>query len=452
MQAISSSYKDPNGFVFLQDGIYYRSVHSLYKLQYMQLMQSGLYEKLIQIKLLIPHEEVEHIPLEQDQFVILKPVQLPLISYAYEWSFSMLQDAAICTLQCALEAISFGMILKDANTFNIQFLAGKPVLIDTLSFDIYNPKESWIAYRQFCEHFVAPLLLMKYNHTSLNKLLIAYPNGIPLSVCASMLPMKARLNIHAYLHIFLQQIISTKGAQSNHQQAVFSQQKLLHLLHGLISFIQKLKAPNAQTTWDNYYAETILSKDYLARKKELVSTYLQRIPFDTLLDLGANDGEFSLLYQNTNKTIIAVDEDRNCIEHLYQFCKKNNVTNIHPLIVDLTVPSPSLGWNIDERPAIFSRIKADVTLALALIHHLAIANNLPLEKIISFFHSLSEYLIIEFVDKQDPKVQELLQHREDIFPNYTRESFENILRKNYEIIQQNTVGETLRTIYLLKRK
>lgn len=452
MQVNSSSYKDPSGFVFEQNNQIYRAVNEVYKIHYDYFIKSELYALLSKKKLLISHEECDIKIDKENIYKIIKPTQLPFISYGYEWSVSMLKDAALCTLRCALYAIEKDMILKDANIFNIQIYEGKPMLIDTLSFEIYEENKSWIAYRQFCENFVAPLLLMKYCNTSLNKLLVAYPNGIPISLCADMLPLKARLNIHAYLHIFLQNKISTKNKPNIQSNAHFTKHKMQNLLNGLKSFVENFDVKNKKTTWDNYYEETILGNQYLEEKKEIVKNFLQKIEFKTLLDLGANDGEFSMMYKNTDKNIIAIDEDKNCIENLYKNIKKQHIKNIHPLIIDLTNPTPSLGWANTERPSFFQRINPDVTLALALVHHLAIAHNITLTKILAILANTSKYVLIEFVEKDDPKVKELLANRKDIFDDYTIGNFTKIVSEYFEIIYQKTLKQNTRTLFLLKRK
>lgn len=451
MIAIPSSYKDPAGFLFIHENEIYRAINQNYQPQYNFLQESGLYEQLVQKKLLIPHSETNDPGPQAEIAKIIKPVQLPLISYASEWSFTMLKDAAICTLDNALHAVEYGMILKDANTFNIQFYEGKPILIDTLSFEFYNEEESWIAYRQFCEHFVAPLVLMKYVNLSLNKLLIAYPNGIPLHICRAMLPRKARWNMHVYLHIILPAKMASRSPTGGSGKQVFSKQKMLHLLRGLKDFLQGLQATD-KTTWDNYYQETILSNDYLNEKKSVVDQFLQQIPFQTMLDLGANEGEFSLLAAGKGKRVIAVDEDRHCIEKLYRYCKNHTIENLYPLIIDLTAPTPAIGWANTERSAFFERVQPEVTLALALIHHLAIAHNIALPKIVDLLHSLSEYVIIEFVEKGDPKVQQLLLTRQDIFAEYSVEQFKNRVVEKFEIMATHRFKQTTRTLFLLKRK
>jgi hypothetical protein len=449
MQAIPASYRDNAGYVFQHNNTIYRLINENFLPTYNKWMHNGLYKKLTEKHLLVSHTEVLNNTGKNG--IVIQPQLIPTISYAYEWSFSMLQDAAICTLQNALVALQFDMILKDANTHNIQFLQGRPVLIDTLSFDNYLEGESWVAYRQFCECFLAPLVLMKYTNANMNKLLLAYPNGIPLAICKALLPIKARWNLNVYLHIIMASKVQSANNNDTVRTPALPKQKLITLLNGLKSFVQSLKIPNAKTTWDNYYAETILSKNYLESKKQIVHQFVDSIPFNSMVDLGANDGEFSMHYANKQKKIIALDEDINCIERLYNNCKTQKVTNVMPLINDLTTPSPAIGWGNAERDAITNRIQSDVCLALALIHHIAIANNVPLENIINYLKGISPYLVIEFVAKEDAKVQELLKHRKDIFDQYTLADFKKIISKHYQILQEQKVGNEHRWMFLLKR-
>ncbi len=452
MQRIASSYKDPSGFVFNHEKTIYRAINQAYIKDYEMLMNSGLYKELTNRKRLIAHQEVDEIEMSLPIEKVIKPVQIQTISYAYEWSFSMLKEAAICTLKCAITALKHGMILKDAPTSNIQFFENKATLIDTLSFEIYEEGKPWIAYRQFCESFLAPLLLMKYSNSSLNKLLMAYPNGIPLNVCSDLLPLKSKTNINVFLHIHLQSSLSKSKSKNQKQEPFFSKKKLHTLLQGLLEFVTDLKPKNEATTWDNYYQETIIAGKYLNEKKEMVSLMLSSISFYSLLDLGANEGEFSLLFQNMEKQIVAVDEDKTCIERLFLHCKKNKIKNILPLIIDLTAPSPAVGWANHERPAFFERMKCDVVLSLALIHHLCIAHNLSFEQVFKLLHSLANYVLIEFVEKEDEKVKELLQHRKDIFDDYSLDKFMDSANSYFDIIDQRKGSVQTRTLFLLKKK
>ena len=416
-------------------------------------MQDGLYGLLTKKNWLVSHVEILDAELQFADALIILPRQIPVITYPYEWSFAMWQDAALLTLNIAKESIEKGMLLKDATPFNIQFLNGSPIFIDTLSFEIYSPERPWIAYRQFCECFLAPLLLQQYCHADMNKIFTLYPNGIPLEILISLLPKKAKWNLHNYLHIYLQATTVTQADKTKIAKAAtkFSKQKLLLLLNGLITYVARLHVKKAKTNWDDYYASTILSDEYLQEKTKLVTSFLSTISYSSIIDLGANDGHFSLLFKNTATEIIAVDGDANCINKLYSTIRNQKIKNILPLINTLHTPSPAIGWNNAERASFNERIKGDVVLSLALIHHLAIANNLPFQFIAEWFALMGKYLLIEFVPKKDEKVQLLLQNRQDIFTDYTVTNFENVFSKKFKIVQQQKIKGTERMLYLMEK-
>jgi len=190
---IPSSFRDPSGVLFVRDGSIFRQVNTIYKDNYDHLMNSGIYETLVADKLLIPHEEVDIEGVNPDlAYKIIKPELIPFISYPYEWSFSQLKDAALATLRIQKRSVDFGMSLKDCSAYNIQFRNGKPVFIDTLSFEKYHEGQPWVAYRQFCQHFLAPLALMSCRDVRLNQLLRVYIDGVPLDLASSLLPFRTR--------------------------------------------------------------------------------------------------------------------------------------------------------------------------------------------------------------------------------------------------------------------
>ena len=199
---LSASFRDPSGFLFTRNGILYRQINRAYAEDYARLMDSGLYEKLVKANLLIPHVEVDQAPAEKEAaFKVVQPERAPFISYPYEWSFSQLKDAALATLSIHKRALKLGMSLKDASAYNIQFVRGKAMLIDTLSFEIYKEGEPWIAYKQFCQHFLAPLALMSYRDIRLNQLLRIYIDGVPLDLASALLPFRTKLNFGLLTHI-----------------------------------------------------------------------------------------------------------------------------------------------------------------------------------------------------------------------------------------------------------
>lgn len=211
-----SSFKDPAGFIFESGGKVYRQVNQYYASQYGHLMNSGLYNQLTTAKQLIPHQQIDtNFTNSKEWFITLLPEPIQHISYAYEWSFEQLRDAALLTLDLMRKAIQHGMILKDATPYNIQFHNGKPVFIDTLSFEMYDPKQPWIAYRQFCQCFLFPLYLEHYLKTDIQKILSTYIDGIPVDFIAKLLPLKSRLSLGVWLHVYLQQQTATNTSKNS---------------------------------------------------------------------------------------------------------------------------------------------------------------------------------------------------------------------------------------------
>lgn len=448
-----ASFRDPSGFIYEKDGSIFRFVSTSYQQHYQLLQSSKLANELIQQQLLLPFAEVnENHTGAADWFITLQPQQIPFISYAWEWSFDQLKDAALTTLSICRAALQKGMILKDATHLNIQFVDGKPKLIDTLSFEKYQQGTPWIAYRQFCECFLNPLLLAAHCNMEVHKLLLSYPDGVPAKLTAGLLPFKTRFSASVYLHVFLHARLSAKKETGDKPSASTLQQKKLdQLLQNLQDCILKLCLPQKTTTWNNYYAETILSNDYLSAKKEIVASLLNDITYESVLDLGANEGEFSKLCKK-DALVVAADFDSACINNLYAVLKKEKKKNILPLVLDMSFPSPAIGWNNTERREFFKRKQFDTVLALALIHHLAIGKNISMEQIAALLAENGKQLLIEFVPKSDPKVKEMLLHRSDIFPGYTVENFESVFGLYFNLQNKISVPGSDRMIYHYKTR
>jgi hypothetical protein len=453
IQPLASSFRDPSGFVFQKNGTIYRQVNSIFKEDFDLFINSGCYDHFVKNRWLIPHEEVTgNLTGTANYYKTLKPEKIPFISYAYEWSFDMLKDAALLTLQLAKEGLSYGVLLKDATHFNIQWLHGKPVFIDTLSFEKYDAAKPWIAYRQFCENFLSPLLLMHYTQQPVQSLLTIYPEGIPLSMTRSLLTWKSKFSFHTFLHIHLQdRLASKKIGKESAEQNSFSEKKLLRLFNSLQSLITSLQWKNKPTVWGNYYEEANERNNYIEQKKNIISKWISEMHFlKTAVDLGANEGAFSFLLSQKNIQAVAIDFDPNAINKLYKKIKKENEKNILPLIIDLSNPSPAIGFNNSERVSFLNRTDVDMVFALALLHHLCIGKNIPFEKIAALFQQMTNYLIIEFVPKEDEKIQLMLRQKKDIYSDYTTENFEKTFKHYFEIIKKESTGDSGRIIYLMK--
>jgi len=448
-----SSYRDPSGFIFEKEGIIYRQVNICFKEHFDYFIQSGCYKHFVEKGLLIPHEEVpENLTGDKSYYATLKPEHISFISYPYEWSFDMLKDAALLTLQLVKEALDYGMILKDATPYNIQWHKGRFLFIDTISFEKYE-ESPWIAYRQFCENFLGPLLIMHYSKTPLQQLQLAWPDGIPLAVIKSLLPKRSRFSLHTYLHIHLHANISSKKQSSNGTTKLFSKQKLLNLISSLEIIIRKLKPPDQKSTWSAYYEEAAQRDNYLEEKKKIINKWINELKpgIKTAADIGANEGEFSKLLAEKNINTLSADFDSFCINRLYTLIKKSGEKNIQPLVLDLSAPSPAIGVNNEERNSFIGRTNVDMVLALALIHHLAIGKNIPFARIADIFCRVGKYLILEFIPKEDEKIQLMLTGKKDIYTNYEEVFFEKGFEKYFTLMNKKNIPGTLRNLYLFQR-
>jgi hypothetical protein len=449
----TASFRDPSGFLFSRDGNLYRQINRSYTDDYCRLMESGLYENLVKARLLIPHTEVDQLPAEAGiAFKVIQPERVPFISYPYEWAFSQLKDAALATLTIHKRALKYDLGLKDASAYNIQFVNGKATLIDTLSFEKYKEGQPWIAYRQFCQHFLAPLALMAYCDVRLSQLMRVYIDGVPLDLASKLLPARTRFNFGLLTHIHLHASAEKRFAGESLRKARLSRNALLGLIESLQGVVRKLSWNPAGTSWSNYYDITNYSDLAFEYKKQLVAEWVARVKPNLVWDLGANTGVFSRLASSTGVFTVAFDIDPAAVEQNYLQVKNVNEKNLLPLQLDLTNPSPALGWANRERESFRERGPADMVLALAVIHHLAITNNVPLPQIADFFAEMGKWQVIEFVPKSDSQVKKMMAAREDIFPNYTREGFEAAFSEQFKIHESVTVRESQRQLYLMEIK
>ena len=453
---LPSSFRDPSGFLFYHDGVLFRQVNPAYSEEYESLMDSGLYAELVNRALLVPHEEAdlgEEAP--EAAYKVIRPQSVPFISYPYEWCPSQLKDAALATLTIQKLAVQHGMSLKDASAYNIQFVGNQPTLIDTLSFEKYQEGKPWIAYRQFCQHFLAPLALMSYTDVRLGGLLRLHIDGIPLDLATRLLPLRTRFNwsllLHLHLHAKSQKRYADKPIAPSKVRG-FSRLALQGLIESLARAVKRLQYRAGGTEWADYYKEVNYSPAGMAHKQELVSGMIAEVSPATVWDLGANVGKFSRLAAEQGALTIAFDVDPAAVEKHYLECKNAGHDRVLPLLTDLTNPSPSLGWHHRERMSFEQRGPADAVLALALIHHLAISNNVPLDKVAALLCSLCHWLIIEFVPKSDSQVQRLLASREDIFADYTESVFELAFGEHFGIVQRAEIAESERSLYLMRKK
>lgn len=446
------SFRDPAGHVFVLDEVVVRSVNPGAKASFEKVMASGVLGELARRGLMIPTslddsgrslEPFTGARGETPSFLLLHP-RLDFISYAHEWTFSQLKDAALCHLDVQLGALERGITLSDASVHNIQFHRGKPLHIDPLSLRPYVDGEAWAGYNQFCRMFLLPLLIEAWAGIGFQPLLKGSVDGIPLEYGASLLPRhKLLTSMNGFLHVFLharmtKSVSSSKPSdnQAVKKPAVPKSQHvaLLKELRRWIAGLQSARSRKGNTTyWSEYAAVNSYSSDMRQTKAGFVDRFARRLierrsasssKARTLIcDIGGNTGEYSKVTTDAGVDLaIIFDSDLDSLEAAY--VRYQSGVPVFPMLMDIADPSSSTGWDQSERKGLNER-SSSVTgvLALAVIHHLCIGRNLPLKAVVRWLVSFAAEGVIEFVPKSDPMVQGLLSHREDVFSDYDEVHF-----------------------------
>ena len=450
----TSSFRDPSGYVFIEDNKVKRVINPIYFEQYKSLTDSGLYKTLFDKKYLIPHQEVS----KSDSKISIEVSKIPFITYPYEWSFLQYKHAALLTLKIQKLCLENNFILKDASAFNITFHEGKPIFIDTLSFDFYKENNPWLAYKQFIMHFLGPLVLTKYFGQDHLKILSQNLEGISLQKLSQLLPFKSYFSPTIFTNVHLlakydKKYESDKKTVNNNLSKV-SQVKLLD---GLYDFIANLSV-NEKTEWDHYYNQINYNDVAYQFKKEVVKDWFLSIKGESLIDIGGNDGTFSRELKNVAKLIIVADVDPNAVEQNYKQVLKIKEKMILPIVANVLNPSANYGFNNGERFSFIDRVEdlhLDGCLALAVIHHITLSGNIPFSLSAQFFSKMAPNLLIEFPNRSDSWVQFLLDSKREFknhFDFYKEENFEKEYSVYFEILNKQKIASSERILYSLKRR
>jgi len=443
-----ASYRDPAGFVFEKDGILHRSIHPLYRSAYQTLMQSGLYDRLVQQNLLIPHEVVER-PNSADTFLVIKPQRIHPIMAPWHWTYDMLKQAALLTLKIQQISLEYGMSLKDAHPSNIQFIGSAPILIDTLSLGHWETEKPWVAYRQYCESFLLPLVTGNYLGAESPQLLRAWPNGLPLNTGRKLLPLRSKLYLHWLLHIHLnaRQFITRKS--SDWHQPTFSAPKMKNLLRSLQLATEKCRAAPNHSEWINYENDVQDRGEYSRHKLNLIKQETDQLPqVNSIVDLGSNTGVYSQTLQRDERKIIQLESDSQTLNRLYLRNLQAQHKNCTTFCLNIEELLPA-GQDPNRIPS----IRSDLVLCLGLLHHLTYRNNIPLTDVLNLLHQLSNrHLWIEFIDPADPLIVEFFNPDIVAKRPVDQLTFEAELQKLFTIRFQSNLTDSTRRLYLCSKK
>ncbi len=455
-----ASWRDPSGFVYRRDGVLLRQIQPVWLEEWTAFRDSPLAKRLVAGGKLLPWQDAPLSDAYDDTAAaVIRPDVVPFVSYPYEWTFGQLRDAALLTLDVQSAALEMGWTLKDATAYNVQFRGVQPVLIDHLSFQRLATDSPWVAYQQFCEHFLAPLALMSRRDVRMGRMLRDQLDGIPLDLAASLLPgrTKLRLGLGAHLHLHARSQRSHAGDARKPTEVKISLTRLAALVQSLRQTVAGLRWEPEGTEWADY-----ADKDHASyeggtpdAKEAIVRDLLTAVGDGTgrmCWDLGANTGRFSRIAADQGYRVLSFDIDPAAAERHYRALRTASRTDTTPLVMDLADPSPGLGWAGRERAGLLERANADVILALALVHHLAIGRNVPLPMVMDLFADLAPAVIIEWVPRGDPMVDILLASREDVFTDYTSEGFEAAAAARFEVRTRVPIEGSTRVLYHLVRR
>lgn len=458
-----ASFKDPDARVFHRAGRVFRVFRPAGARRYRAFLESGLSAaltdggRIIESKV-VDLPDAEGLAVEPGALAVEHP-RLPFISYAYEWPFHMLRDAALLELELQREALARGFVLKDATPYNVQFVGARPVHIDVSSFEPWREGAPWTAYAQFCALFLNPLLFTAFRGVPFQPLLRGNLGGIPPETLSKLLPWRRKLGRSAFLDVTLQAWLNRKFSKDTGEAARLAgaarvrKEHLLATVERLSRTCGRLRPPRPESTWAGYEAEKSYSREGEEFKDRFVEAALRRSGPRVVWDLGCNTGRYSRIAARHAKHVVAMDSDPEVVDALYVRLREEGPRDsVLCLVMNLLDPSPGQGWGERERPGLDGRGRPDFCLALALAHHLVLSGNVPPDRFLDWLASRAPAGVVEFVPKSDPMARRLLQWREDVFETYTAEAFERELERRFRVIERAAVPGGDRLLYAVESR
>lgn len=447
------SFRDRSSRVFHRDGRVFRALNESAARQWNAARQTSFVPRQMDAGRIIRTTEASVPPPVGDSgawTTILEHDRVPFVSYPYEWSFSMLQDAARLQLELLDTALCEQTILKDATPYNVQFIDAQPVFIDVASFERLAPGDVWAGYRQFCQLFLFPLMLQAYRGVDFQPLLRGSLEGIDPETMRRQLSVRDLLRpgvlAHVSLHARLQRRFGSASGdtRSSLRTHGFNSQLIMANVRSLKRLVERLRWRPMRSMWSAYDSECPHVQRDAAAKETFVRDVTGSRRRQLVWDLGCNVGRYSRIAAESAECVVAMDGDHRTIDDLYCSLIQERCRGVLPLVVDLADPSPGRGWRGRERLDLASRGRPDLTLCLAVLHHLVIGRNLPLRDVIDWLGELGTELVIEFVSRDDPQTQSLLRNRPDQYGDYTLERFERLLQQHFRIVRREQLPSQTR--------
>ena len=462
------SFRDPKSRVYLSGTRVLRGVRSSSS-EVHALLTAGFFldglerGELIATSLITDPTELEELKIASEGVrwqAVMEHDHLPVISYPFEWSRTMLLDAAELELRTARKALADGWMTIDATPYNVQFVGSRPVHIDIGSFEPYRDGQAWIAYRQFCEMFLYPLLLgVRGNGSEHRVMLRGSLAGISASMCWTKLAALERLRPSLIVRVGLQAAVDKRRERgtrafthSDLAAAGMSAKVIDKQMGGLQKLLGRIDQRVKNSQWSSYSDRSHYSSEAFKAKRDFVVSVASSSRPSLVLDIGANDGAFSEAVAPFADYVVAVDSDDAVIDNLYSSLKGSG-KNILPLVVDITDPAGGRGWGNTERQPFFQRVKPDLVLCLAVIHHLVISESIPPELVAELLRSLDADVVLEIPSLDDPMVGLLLEQKmnlKDYRDRYDGARITRALENRFEIRRRVQIG-TRSILHLVPR-
>ena len=461
----AASFRDPAGSVFHHNNRIYRFVSANVAPFAEEFLKSEFYRRNAKTRIVdttivngpIPGSKLY---IDREKFpLILEHERIPIISYPYEWPFSLLKTAALFHLDIHLEALEQGYDLVDSSPYNIQFLGTSPIFMDFLSFRAREKNSYWLGYKQFCEQFLGPLLICSRLGVPYNAWYRGAVNGLEITDVARLLPISSYFSLRTIIHVLwhAKLIAQAKSSQRSvsaraSRERGISTKSVSAMLTDMRHWIETLHPGRAvDSYWKSYESTSSYDAQQANEKRRIVQDFIRSRKPAVIVDFGCNAGQFSqACLESGADCVVGLDSDLGALEAATARAE-NARLNLLPLYVDLTNMSPSQGWAGEERPALTERLNADCVVALAIVHHLAIGKNIDLARIFDLLTQLAPLGVIEFVPKADPMVKSMMLHREAMFESYTEEKFTSELQRVAKIVSATTISGSSRTIFCYEK-
>jgi SAM-dependent methyltransferase len=466
-----ASFRDPAGRVFFDGDEVIRVVNASARGEVEEFLTLDFVAQWQENGKLIAAEQVDSTlvlngisdPVVKEDLAIRHPrVWFP--SYPHEWPPEMLEAGGRLTLEMAQALLHKGWGLKDATPFNILFQGTRPVFIDILSFEKRTPGDPiWLAYQQFSNTFLLPLLVNKRCGVSLRNTFLANREGLDVNEASGYLSGAFRLDRTAIGLVTLPRMLSRKAESSTElyskkrriepERADFVLQNTFRRLEKNLDRVSPDSVRSSK--WTGYTEHNVTTiPAYMAAKQKFVEDTVRRVAPKTVLDIGCNAGHFSFFAARLGAKVVAIDHDPVVLGQVWRTAYAENL-DLLPLVIDVSKPSPRMGWRNSEVPSFLDRAegKFELVMMLAVLHHMMVSDRIPLREVLKLAADLTtRNLIIEFVPPSDPLFRKIARGRDHLHAHLSKNSFESAASECFDVVSSEPLLTTDRVLYLMKKK